>query len=48
MSFIQRINKIKSIASPIGKGLLGYKKNKIVKIEVPAGVLRYKILKISR
>ena len=37
-----------SVDSPIGKGLLGHKKNKIVKIEVPAGILKYKILKISR
>ncbi len=40
-------NKI-SINSPIGKGLLGHKKNKVVKITVPAGILKYKILKISR
>ena len=37
-----------SVSSPIGKGLLGHKKNEIVKIEIPAGVLKYKILKISR
>ena len=37
-----------SVDSPIGKGLLGHKKNEIVKIEVPAGILKYKILKISR
>lgn len=37
-----------SVGSPIGKGLLGHKKNEIVKIEVPAGILKYKILKISR
>lgn len=37
-----------SVTSPIGKGLLGYKKSDIVKIEVPAGTLRYKILKITR
>jgi len=37
-----------SVASPIGRGLLGHKKNEIVKIEVPAGILKYKILKISR
>lgn len=40
-------NKI-SVTSPVGKGLLGHKKNQIVKIKVPAGVLKYKILKISR
>jgi len=37
-----------SVTSPIGKGLLGHKKNEIVEIEVPAGTLKYKILKISR
>jgi transcription elongation factor GreA len=40
-------NKI-SIFSPIGKGLLGKKEGDEVKIEVPAGVLNYKILKIKR
>ena len=37
-----------SITSPIGKGLLGHKKNDVVKIEVPAGILKYKVLKITR
>ena len=37
-----------SITSPVGKSLLGHKKNEIVEIDVPAGKLRYKILKISR
>ena len=37
-----------SVTSPVGKGLLGHKVNKTVKIEVPAGILKYKILKISR
>ncbi len=37
-----------SIDSPIGKGLLGHKKNEIVEINIPAGTLKYKILKISR
>jgi transcription elongation factor GreA len=37
-----------SISSPVGKGLLGHKENDIVQIKVPAGILRYKILKISR
>jgi len=40
-------NKI-SVTSPVGKGLLGHKKNETVQIKVPAGVLKYKILKISR
>lgn len=37
-----------SIASPIGQGLLGHKENEEVDIKVPAGVLRYKIIKITR
>ncbi len=37
-----------SVTSPIGQGLLGHKKNEIVEIEVPAGILKYKILDISR
>ena len=37
-----------SISSPVGKALLGHKENDIIKIEVPAGTLNYKIVKISR
>jgi len=37
-----------SVASPIGEGLLGHKENETVEIKVPAGILKYKILKISR
>lgn len=37
-----------SVSSPVGKGLLGHKKNEKVEIEVPAGTIRYKILDISR
>lgn len=37
-----------SIASPVGKGLLGHKENETVEIKIPAGILRYKILKITR
>lgn len=37
-----------SISSPIGKGLLGYKKEDIVEICIPSGVIKYKILEISR
>lgn len=37
-----------SITCPVGQGLLGHKENEIVEIKIPAGVLRYKILKISR
>ena len=40
-------NKI-SVTSPIGKGLLGHRENETVAIQAPAGILHYKILKISR
>jgi transcription elongation factor GreA len=40
-------NKI-SNESPIGKALLGKKKNEIVEVEAPAGVLSFKILKITK
>ena len=37
-----------SVSSPVGKGLLNHKENQTVEISIPAGILRYKILKISR
>ena len=37
-----------SIASPVGKALLGKKEGDEVTINVPAGALQYKILKIER
>ncbi|MCK5638456.1 MAG: transcription elongation factor GreA, partial [Flavobacteriaceae bacterium] len=37
-----------SVSSPIGKGLLGKKKGDIAKIEVPNGIMKFEILKISR
>lgn len=37
-----------SISSPIGAALLNHKEKDIVEIKVPAGVLRYEILKIER
>ena len=40
-------NKI-SVTSPVGKSLLGHKAGEKVEITVPAGTLRYKILKITR
>jgi transcription elongation factor GreA len=40
-------NKI-SVTSPVGKGLLGHKVGQIAEIKIPAGVLKYKIIKISR
>lgn len=40
-------NKI-SVGSPVGKGLLGKKIDDEVSITVPAGILKYKILDITR
>ena len=40
-------NKI-SVQSPVGEGLLNHKKGDLVEIQVPRGILKYKILKISR
>lgn len=37
-----------SVSSPVGRGLLNHKETETVEISVPVGVLRYKILKISR
>lgn len=37
-----------SINSPIAKGLLGLKVGGTADIKIPAGVLKYKVLKISR
>lgn len=37
-----------SITSPVGEALLGHKENETVSIKVPAGTLRYKIVKIAR
>jgi len=36
-----------SINSPVGKALLGHKENDMVEINIPAGILKYKIIKIS-
>jgi len=40
-------NKI-SMESPIGKALMGHKEGDVVEISVPAGILTYQIIKISR
>ncbi len=40
-------NKI-STSSPIGKTLLGHKKDEVVEIKIPKGTVKYKILKIER
>ena len=37
-----------SVTSPVGGGLLGHRENEVVEIKIPAGLLKYKILKISR
>ncbi len=37
-----------SVSSPVGKALLGHRAEEVVEINVPSGVLRYKILSISR
>ncbi len=37
-----------SVTSPIGKGLLGKKPGEIAEIEVPSGVMTFKIIEISR
>ena len=41
------LNRI-SNESPIGAALLGAKKNQIVEVNVPAGVMKYKIVGISK
>src|SRR5437762_12139901 len=35
-------------SSPIGQGLLGKKKGEVAEIQVPRGVLRFKVMDISR
>lgn len=40
-------NKI-SNESPLGKALLGAKKNNVVEVKAPAGVMKYKILSIKK
>ncbi|MEL6110868.1 MAG: transcription elongation factor GreA [Planctomycetota bacterium] len=35
------------VTSPVGQGLLGKKVNEVAEIEVPAGVMRLKVLKIE-
>ena len=40
-------NKI-SVTSPVGSGLVNHKKGETVEIRVPAGILKYKVLNISR
>ncbi len=37
-----------SVTSPVGSGLLNHKEKEVVDIKIPAGTLKYKILKITR
>ena len=37
-----------SITSPVGSSLVGHKVNDIIEIKVPAGTIKYQVLKISR
>ena len=37
-----------STTSPVGKALLGHKEGETITLQVPAGALNYKIIKISR
>lgn len=37
-----------SISSPVGRGLVNHKEGEVIEIIIPAGILRYKVLKISR
>ena len=37
-----------STESPVGKALIGARKNETVNVEMPAGVMRYQVLSIER
>jgi len=37
-----------SVSSPVGRGLLNHKKNDVIEIQVPVGVLKYQVTKITR
>jgi transcription elongation factor GreA len=37
-----------SVSSPVGRGLINHKEGEAIEIKIPAGILRYKVLKISR
>ncbi len=41
------LNKI-SNESPIGSAILGAKKNQVIEVQAPAGVLQYKVLSITK
>ena len=42
------MNDLISVISPVGKAILGHKKGDTIEINVPAGILRYEIVEISR
>lgn len=37
-----------SVTSPIGKALMGKKKDEVIELKVPAGTLKYKIIDINK
>lgn len=37
-----------SVTSPVGEALIGHKEGDTVKINIPAGILTYKVIKITR
>ena len=37
-----------SVTSPIGSALLNHKEKDVVEIKIPAGIIKYEVLKISR
>ncbi|MCK9573205.1 MAG: transcription elongation factor GreA [Candidatus Omnitrophica bacterium] len=41
------VNGFISISSPVGRALLGHKENDVVDVNIPAGTLKYKVIKIS-
>ncbi len=47
-SEVDSLNGRISNESPVGKALVGAKKGATVKVETPAGVLKYKILKVEK
>ena len=48
LNFQRNFEKKISIESPIGKGLVGKSVGDIAKVEVPAGVIPFEILEITR
>lgn len=42
------LNDFISVTSPVGKAILGHAIGDLIEIDVPAGILKYKLIKISR